>query len=556
MSNKEIAKQFDLLGKLLEVHGENSFKARAYFNTAFQIKQLAVNLEDLSIDKLEDLPGIGQKMAVKIEEIFTTGTMQETKELWHKTPEGIRQLLPVKGLGAKKIHDIWKKLNITAPGELLQACKQNQLLKLKGFGAKTQENIQLVVEYFMMHQGAYLYAEAENILHSLQTEAKLLFGHELQVTGEYRRQLDTIRQIEFVLPYSAPKIAERLSKNQQFENIIEDAEVRCTFRDLQLVFYPQDFTINTLLHTTGSIPFLEALQTAFPNATQKAFESEQAFFESNNLQYIPPFLREHPNILLRASEENIPEVVQEKDIRGLIHCHSNWSDGIQTIEQLTNECIRLGFDYLVLSDHSKSAFYANGLDDSRVLAQQEVIDQINAKVKPFHIFKSIESDILSSGELDYKPEVLSTFDIVIASVHSNLQMNLSKATDRLLKAIHNPFTSILGHPTGRLLLSRAGYPIDHKTIIDACAANHVVIEINANPRRLDMRWEWISYAIEQGVLLSINPDAHSIDDFSKLRYGILHAQKGMLTPADNLSSFGLPEFKTWVAAQQRKRPKP
>jgi DNA polymerase (family 10) len=242
----------------------------------------------------------------------------------------------------------------------------------------------------------------------------------------------------------------------------------------------------------------------------------------------------------------LPELVKPNDIRAIIHSHSNWSDGVNTIEEMASECIKRGYEYLVISDHSKSAFYANGLNEERLREQHRYIDELNAKLRPFKIFKSIESDILNDGSLDYTDNILSTFDLVIASVHSNLKMTEEKAMTRLLKAIENPYTTILGHPTGRLLLSRNGYPVDHKKIIEACAANHVVIELNAHPRRLDVHWQWIDYAIENGVLLSIDPDAHALDGFDDIQYGVLAAQKGGLTKENNLSSFSLKEFEVWL----------
>jgi DNA polymerase (family 10) len=234
------------------------------------------------------------------------------------------------------------------------------------------------------------------------------------------------------------------------------------------------------------------------------------------------------------------------DIRSIIHSHSNWSDGMNTVEEMANECIKRGFEYLVISDHSQTAFYANGLKEDKIKEQHRYIDELNNKLEPFKIFKSIESDILNDGSLDYPDRILKTFDLVIASVHSNLKMMEEKAMARLIKAIENPYTRILGHMTGRLLLSRNGYPVDHKKIIEACAANNVVIEINAHPRRLDMDWKWIDYAIEKNVLLSINPDAHALDGFDDVKYGVLAAQKGGLTKENNLSSFSLQKFEKWL----------
>jgi DNA polymerase (family 10) len=264
-------------------------------------------------------------------------------------------------------------------------------------------------------------------------------------------------------------------------------------------------------------------------------------------------LRENPAIISNAKEHKLPELIQVKDITAIIHSHSTWSDGSFTILEMAKAAIEKGFQYIVISDHSKTATYASGLYEEKVRAQHQEIDELNAQLSPFKIFKSIESDILNDGSLDYAPEVLDTFDLVIASVHSNLKMNEEKAMKRLLTAIENPYTSILGHMTGRLLLSRSGYPVDHKTIIDACAANNVVIELNANPRRLDMDWRYIDYALEKGVLISIDPDAHSINGFNDIYYGVLVAQKAGLTKQQNLSSFNLQQFETFLAGQKAKR---
>jgi DNA polymerase (family 10) len=242
-------------------------------------------------------------------------------------------------------------------------------------------------------------------------------------------------------------------------------------------------------------------------------------------------------------------VIQPGDVRAVIHSHSTWSDGSNTLEEMADACIQKGFEYLVISDHSKSAFYANGLKEDRIKEQHAQIEELNKKLAPFTIFKSIECDILNDGSLDYSNDILSTFDLVIASVHSNLKMSEEKAMGRLLRAIENPYTTILGHLTGRLLLSRPGYPVDHKRIIDACVKNKVVIELNAHPRRLDMDWRWIAYALDQGAMISIDPDAHSIEGYDVIRYGVLAAQKAGVTKADNLSSLGLEEFKSWLASK-------
>jgi DNA polymerase (family 10) len=247
------------------------------------------------------------------------------------------------------------------------------------------------------------------------------------------------------------------------------------------------------------------------------------------------------------------ELIQASDIKGIIHSHSTWSDGMETIELMAKAAMDKGFEYLVISDHSQSAYYANGLTPERIAMQHLEVDAINAKLMPhFKVFKSIEADILGDGRLDYNDDILATFDLVIASVHSNLKMTLEKAMERVMTAIRNPYTTILGHPTGRLLLSREGYPLDHKKVIDACAEHGVVIEINAHPRRLDLDWRWIEYAAEKGVLLSIDPDAHSVAGYKDIYYGVMSAQKGGLIKERNLSSYTLKEFEAFLERRKQR----
>jgi DNA polymerase (family 10) len=305
-----------------------------------------------------------------------------------------------------------------------------------------------------------------------------------------------------------------------------------------------------LFTSTGSEEFVTAFVEQYPLG--KEINSEREIFERNGLQYIAPAMRENADVI-EQSKTAMPELIQAGDIKAIIHSHSTWSDGKDTIENMAKAAIDKGYEYLVLSDHSEAAYYAQGLKPEQIAAQHIEIDALNAKLQPFKIFKSIEADILGDGNLDYNPQVLKTFDLVIASVHSNLKMSQEKAMSRVMAAIQNPFTTILGHPTGRLLLSRAGYPLDHKTIIDACAEHNVVIEINAHPRRLDLDWRWIAYAIEKGLLLSIDPDAHSANGYKDVYYGVMAAQKGGLSAKQNLSSFTLAEFEAFLEKYREKR---
>ncbi|MET0298357.1 MAG: PHP domain-containing protein, partial [Flavitalea sp.] len=301
-----------------------------------------------------------------------------------------------------------------------------------------------------------------------------------------------------------------------------------------------------LFDNSCSEEFFEAFKEQMAGKQYQVAETEEQLFERAGMQFIPVPMREKKETIARAINNEIPVLIETTDIKGLVHSHSTWSDGSDSIETMAKAAISMGLEYLVISDHSKSAFYANGLQEDRLIKQHEEIDALNKKLAPFKIFKSIESDILNDGSLDYPDEVLARFDLVIASVHSNLKMTLEKAMNRVLTAIANPYTTILGHPTGRLLLSRPGYPLDYPAIIEACAKNKVAIELNAHPRRLDLDWRWIDLALAHNVLISIDPDSHAADAFGDIKYGVLAAQKAGVSAKHNLSSYSLKEFEAFI----------
>jgi DNA polymerase (family 10) len=555
MNNKEIAHQFSLLSRLMDIHGENSFSAKNYSIAAYRIEKLPVELNNLKTNEIYSLPGIGESTGKKIIEIINTGELQSLKKMIDKTPEGIFEMLKIKGIGPKKIHLIWKQMGIENIGELLYACNENRLLNFKGFGKKTQDNVIESIGFYLSQQGNYLFAQVEQLSIDLLDLLRKLFGKKnIEISGEIRRHSETLNILEYVIPLSLTEIIENLKPFNEFLYLKQsDDFIIYQYNDgIQIKLHEcvENKLTEKIFITTGSEEFVGTFQIDYPAIKYNGLTDEKTIFEQANIQYIPPFLRENKSILSIAKHHKIPPVIQPADIRAIIHCHSNWSDGTNTLEQLAQACIKSGKEYLVISDHSKAADYAQGLSEERIRAQHILIDELNEKFQPFKIFKSIESDILTDGSLDYSNAVLSTFDLVIASVHSNLKMNEEKAMMRLINAIENPFTTILGHMTGRLLLSRPGYPVDYKRVIDACAANGVVIEINANPHRLDMRWQWIEYAKSKNILFSINPDAHSIPEFEKTRYGVLVAQKGMVTARENLSSFSLEEFENFLKTRR------
>lgn len=560
MDNYDIAKHFLLLSKLMEIHGGNSFKSKTYSIAAYKIEQLTVELQTLSHGKIFTINGIGEANGKKILELIGTGKMEALDDLRKKTPEGILEMMRIKGIGPKKISIIWKELNVENVGELLYACHENRLSLLKGFGKKTQDNVIESIEFFLNQKGNYLYAQVEQLAIDLeQLLCKIFSSTEIKITGSFVRQNETIEELEYIIPFSKKIISEKITAIPEFYFVDagDDYFVYKYNDGIKIKLYEADKKIyaQKYFETLNNADFTRSFDEKFSARKVININTEEEIFENAGIPYIPPFLRESGKIIELATAKKIPAVIQPGDIKGIIHCHSNWSDGSNTVEDLAKACISKGYEYLVISDHSKSAFYAQGLNEEKIIAQHQLIDELNAKLLPFKIFKSIESDILNDGNLDYTNNTLGTFDLVIASIHSNLKMTEEKAMMRLLNAIENPYTTILGHMTGRLLLSRKGYPVDHKKIIDACAANKVVIEINAHSRRLDISWKWLEYLLSKNVLVSIDPDAHAIEEFSNTRYGVLVAQKGMLTRHQNLSSFSLHEFENFLIKNKAQKKK-
>jgi len=558
MNNSQIADQFSLLSKLMDIHGENSFRAKAFAVAAFTIDRLSDPVAEMDDAAMFAIRGIGKGMTEYIRELCATGKLQLLDDIVARTPHGIIELLSIKGLGPKKIAEIWRQLGIESVGELEYACNENRLVALKGFGAKTQESILQSIAYLRQQEGLYLWADAMKFTEVLVGHLSKIFpGARFEPTGGLRRQIEVVDELTLISDVPESTLVPYLEKSPNVK-IKTHTAARVT---MDLVGFPtitiylsqagQYFT--NLFKTTGSPAFIKAFEDHY--IYPETALDEKAIFSQNRLQEVPPPLREEGDILVTALNELIPTLIQPADIRGIIHCHSTYSDGSNTLEQMVQHAIKLGYEYLVISDHSQAAAYAGGLTPQKIAAQHHEIDQLNGKYAPFKIIKSIEADILGTGELDYYPALLDTFDIVIASVHSNLKMSLERAMERVMKAVENPYTGILGHPTGRLLLSRPGYPLQMEKVIDACAAHNVVVEINAHPKRLDLDWRMVKYAMDKGVLMSIDPDAHALEGFHDVVYGVMAAQKGGLTKTRNLSSYTLTEFEKFVNEQRLKRPK-
>lgn len=553
MNNSAIADSFSMLAKLMDINGENSFKAKSYSLAAFAIEKLPVQLQEIPLSEMEKLKGIGVSAAKKIQELLKTGTLIQLEEIIFLTPPGVVEMLKIKGIGPKKIHIIWKQMQLESVGELLYACKENRLKLFKGFGEKTQQSVIENIEFYFRNKGSFLYAQliygAEQFLLFLQ---KKFADKRVLITGEFARQMEIITVLEFVVEEDIDAIENTL-KTQQGLEFIEKGTSFILYKTVigvkVKIHSAKEHFIEKYIETSSSDNFLSKITEHF-NSPVTA-KTEEEYFSIRKLPVVPAFLREDEEVL--TLKQPFTKHLHPNEIKGLIHCHSNWSDGNNTIEEMAKAAMQRGMEYMAITDHSKTASYAQGLKDEQIKAQHQYIDELNIKLEPFKIFKSIESDILSDGNLDYSDNILSTFDLVIASVHSNLKMNEEKAMKRLLAAIENPYTTILGHLTGRLLLSRPSYPLDFKTIIDACAANNVVIELNANPNRLDIDWREIKYALQKNVLISVNPDAHSLEGIDDIKYGVFSAQKAMLPKEKNLSSFSLAAFEEFIEDRKNNR---
>ncbi len=553
MNNSTISDVFSLLSKLSEIHGENSFKSKSYSVAAFSIDRYPEPLISLPREKIATIKGIGASSAQKIFELFETGRIQALEDLIAITPSGIVQMMKIKGLGPKKINTIWKEMEIETIGELLYACKENRLKLYKGFGEKTQQAISDSIEFFQKSQGRFLFAQVVDLSKEITERMENIFGkRNVIITGDVARQNEIVDALEYVIAANEQQIIFEMEKTGFVQEGSDDGLSFKTNEGIRLCIFPveeQNLAYEGIIRT-GSESFNKAFAESISSGEAAGLDEEE-IFEKAGMPRIPPFLRENPEIFEQYKPNN--SIIQQEDIRGIIHCHSTWSDGSHTIEELADACEKMNLDYLVITDHSKSAFYANGLTEDRIRQQHEFIDRFNSSSLSIKIFKGIESDILNDGRLDYPDNVLSTFDVVIASVHSNLKMTEEKATARLISAIENPYTTILGHMTGRLLLSRNGYPVNHRKVIDACVANNVAIELNAHPNRLDIDWREIGYALDKGAYISIDPDAHFIEGLDDVKFGIWVAQKAMLPKERNLSSMNRIEFESYLVRNKSKR---
>ncbi len=567
MDQKSIIRQLKLIIKLMELHDENTFKIRSYQSAVNAIERGEdVSIVDKSIDELQKINGVGKSIAEVIYSFYTTGGSAYLDELLAKTPMGILEVLEIKGLGPKKVKVLWEQMDITSTHELLEACQAGQVAKIKGFGEKTQESIILALEFRAANMGKWLFADIEESMESLgQKLAEVKGVKKIVAVGEFARKMEIIETVEWLI--SSENHQDVMAGLDNVEILEKDLKTSSPFKwrgklkdpEVQLLIHlseDKNFISEKLLRTGSKAHLLYPVMenktmAAIIRETQDAVREEE-IYEKAGLSLVPEELREGFIEFDLSKNGGFDKLIQEDDLKGILHNHSTYSDGKHTLRQMAEFCKEQGYEYLGISDHSRTASYAGGLDIDKVYKQQEEIDRLNKELAPFRVFKGIESDILTDGSLDYPKEVLESFDFIVASIHSGLSMDRKKATARLLKAIENPYTTILGHPTGRLLLRREGYPVDHKVIIDACAINHVVIEINANPWRLDLDWRWIQYALEKGVKLAINPDAHEMEGYADMRYGVIAGRKGGLTREMTFNAMGLKEMEKYFEERKSK----
>jgi len=569
MDKNQVANLLDELATLLELKEDsNPFEVRAYQNAARSINALDGDIEQLTHEgKLKGVPGLGSTIIKRVEEAVETGHIALYDELVETTPPVKLEMMRIQGVGPKKINAIYNQLHVNSIPDLVEACKQDKVAALPGFGKKTQDKILQGIAFLAQHADRFLYPVAEEeASHMYQALTALPEIVRLQVAGSLRRRRETVRDIDMVVSVddsageevrrkimdvftSQPSVQAITGKGETKSSVVLSSGMNMDLRVVNDSQFPY-----TLHHFTGSkehhIPLRRrALSMNMtindyglfrgkePHLELVPCKDEADIYAALGMAYIEPELREDMGEIEAAVNDTLPVLVQGSDLRGVLHVHSTWSDGRNTIHELVETCIARGFAYLGLTDHSKTAAYAGGLDEEALRRQHQEIDRLNEEYAGrIRILKGTECDILRDGSLDYADDVLADLDFVVASIHSLFNLPPEEQTQRMLRAISNPYVDIIGHPTGRILLGREGYTLDLDAVIDAAAEHGVCIEINAHPSRLDLDWRYLHRARDKGIKIPINPDAHSIDGMDVMRYGIGIARKGWLRASDVLNT--------------------
>jgi DNA polymerase (family X) len=562
MNTAQIAQIIDEMGTLLELRGENPFRCRAYHTAAQALSNLHGDLHDAIADgSLKEVAGIGETMYAKIVQLATTGHLPSYDELRRTTPPGLVALLRIPGLGPKKIKVLFEALKIESLADLRAAGEEGQIAGLKGFGAKTEANILAGIAFVEKAGERILQSTAvrlvEPIIRAVRAHKNVIRA---EFCGSLRRRAETIGDLDILFSskdppavldafVKLPHVATVLAHGPTKASVRLADGVQCDLRgvdDTQYPFALHYFTgskaHNIAMRKRALARGLTLNEYALTGAGGPIpCKTEADVFAALGLAEIPPELREDNGEIEAASAGKLPVLLELGDLTGTFHCHTDWSDGAATLAEMADAARSRGMHYLGIADHSRVAGYANGLSIERVHEQRREIDALNRTFDgKFHLFKGTECDILPDGSLDYPDEVLAGFDYVVASIHSNFTMPRDEMTHRLVRAASNPHVTMLGHPTGRLLLARDGYAVDLEAVIDAAAAAGTLIEINANPHRLDLDAAHCRRAIQKGVTIVINPDAHSVGGLDDLEYGVSVARRGWLTKNDVWNTGSLP----------------
>lgn len=576
MDNKTVAEILEEIGTLLELKGENPFKCRAYHNASRIVASLMTDLKLLSESGgLKKIKGIGEGLAEKIVELIQTGKSEYHEELKSSLPPGLLDMLRIPGLGPKRIKVLYDKLNITSIEKLKEAAENKQLEKLEGFGEKIEVNILKGIEQLKKHAGKFLYPvakeSADKIISDLKNLKSLL---QIELAGSLRRKKEIIGDIDILVSakdaprimdafVKHPDVAEVVAKGETKSSVILKNGIHCDLRVVSEAEFPF-----ALAYFTGSKEHnveMRSLSKKFGlslneygfseigaeetrgKAKQKIkCKTESEIYKTLGLEFVLPELRENFGEIETAANGKLPKLIEEKDIRGTFHCHTKYSDGFNTLAEMAEASQELGWEYLGIAEHSKSAAYAGGLDESRVKQQLEEIDNLNKSYKNFRILKGIEVDILPDGSLDFADRILELFDFVICAIHTKFNMPEKDMTKRIIKGMKNKYVTMLAHPTGRLLLEREPYPVNMLEIIKAASDLGKVVEINAHPLRLDLDWRLCKFAKETGVKIAINPDAHNINSLTDVFYGVGIARKGWLEKSDVINTRSLKEITKYL----------
>lgn len=571
MNQQHIAERLAAIATLMELKGENPFKIKAFTSGARLVETLDADLvERVQAGTLRAIKGIGPGLAEVITELVTTGRSSLHDALRAEIPAGLLEMLAVPGLGPRKIKAIHEGLGLTTVGELEYACNENRLASLAGFGLKTQEKILAGLALLKRSRGMFLCAEA---LEAAEALLEALGRHpavrQVAIAGSLRRAMETVKEAEIVAASADPAaVMASFVALPQVREVVAQHPTGASVRlenglPVELRVFPESDYAFALHAHTGSPEHTERLRERalarglaldatglWRGAERLECRDEEAIYRALDLAYVPPELREGQDELELAEEGRLPELVAEADLQGLFHVHTTYSDGAGTLEEMARRAQALGYRYLGISDHSQAAAYAHGLTLERILAQHAEIDRLNGELGGFRILKGIEADILADGTIDYDPATLGRFDFVIASIHGRFGLDRDAMTERLVRALRDPHVTILGHLTGRLLLSREPYALDLDRIFREAAAQGVAIELNANPHRLDLDWRYLRRALELGVTIAINPDAHSVAGLRHVRYGVGVARKGGVPARRVLNSLDLGALEEHLAARR------